>query len=108
MTTGAPPPNLTFQSTKRIMPNVHVRTNAYNAAGFIDHPLRKFGKVPHGPDIDPSHGNPKNGSIILPFVGNPAAAADKAGRGPATHVGGIAWAQGHPHTVTGRDHGADF
>ncbi len=104
MTTGAPPPNLTFQSSKRINPNIHVRTNIYNEAGFIDHPLRKFGRVPHGPhNPDPRHNN-----VILPFVGNPAAAADKAGQGPATHVGGIAWAQGHPHTVTGRDHGADF
>lgn len=107
MTTGAPPPNLTFMSTKRIVPNLHVKTNAYNAAGFIDHPLAKFGRIPRGPH-EPNHGDPRGGPIILPFIGNPAAAADKAGKGPATHVGGSAWDIGHPHTVTGREHGADF
>lgn len=93
-------------STKRINPNVHVRTHSFNAAGFIDHPLAKFGRIPKG--NEPGHGDPRGGSIILPFVGNPAAAADHAGKGPATHIGGSAWDIGHPHTVTGRAHGADF
>lgn len=95
MTTGAPPNNISFMSTKRIQPNVHVRTHIYNEAGFIDHPLSKFGRVPAG-------------GVILPYVGNPAAGASAAGSGPATHIGGSAWDIGHPHTVTGRDNGANY
>lgn len=94
MTTGAPPPNWTFQSSKRIIPSVNIQPRLYNAAGVIPHPLEHFGQV----------GGAKlmNDMARLPVT-------VIAGDGPTLAPGGVAWSGlGHPHTINGREPGTNY
>ena len=89
MTTGAPPDNVSFMSTKRIMPSVSVQTKLYNEAGFIPHPLQHFGQAASG--------------------SNPAAGAPRNPAGNTGNIpGGFAWQAGHPHTINGREPGSNY
>lgn len=48
MTTGAPPPNYFFMSSKRIAPSYHVGPRTYSENGYVPHPLQVFGRVGGG------------------------------------------------------------
>lgn len=61
MTTGAPPPNFVFNSSKNIAPSFSVQPRLYNEAGFIPHPLQHFGS-PGG--ALPSQSTPPAGSTV--------------------------------------------
>jgi hypothetical protein len=84
MATGAPPPNQTFQSSKRIAPSVHIGPRSYNNFGIVPHPMEIMGQVPQN----------TAGAFTAP-----------AGTGPNLTPGGQTWDMGGPHTVHGRDIG---
>lgn len=88
MTTGAPPPNFRFVSSKRIAPSWHVPTASYNAAGYIEHPLAFFGRVggahtePVFPPDSAGHiasANPPNAGVTGLGIGGPAMNAGGGG-----------------------------
>ncbi len=89
MTTGAPPPNMTFdfQSSKRIPPSFTVQTRLYNEAGFIPHPLQQFGRAG---GVMPGTGRPPVAGVTGNAIGMPAFQA--AGT----------------HTINGREPGNNF
>lgn len=89
MTTGAPPPNLTFdfQSSKRIPPSFTVQQRLYNEAGFVPHPLQQFGRA----------GGVSNDMGRVPVAGVTGLAPGM----PAFQAGGT-------HTINGRDPGTLF
>ncbi len=101
MTTGAPPPNYYFLSSKNILPHYTVQPQLYNAAGYVEHPLQKFGQVGGaglhfaGPGdtiqpIFPDHGAGSQAAFAPPDAGS-------TGNGP----GQMDYYIGHPYTING-------
>ena len=89
MTTGAPPPNLTFdfQSSKRIPPSFTVQTRLYNEAGYIAHPLQQFGRP---------------GGVVSGYARVPVAGVTGLAPGmPAFQAAGT-------HTINGREPGTNY
>lgn len=79
---GQVPSNLTFTSSRDIKPMLSVQPILYNEAGFIAHPLQRFGR--------PGGVQPR--TQIAGTTGNA--------------VGGIAWDMGHPHLINGKQPGS--
>lgn len=77
MTTGAPPPNLTFAPSAKILPSIRVQPMLYNAQGYVEHPLQQFGRP---------------GGVLF---------SDKntAGVGSVTVPGGFAWPMAGTHEI---------
>lgn len=80
MTTGAPPPNLTFAPSAKILPSVRVQKMLYNSAGYVEHPLQQFGRP--------------GGALFHKM--------DIAGSGAETVPGGFAWPMAGTHEIVGR------
>ena len=78
---GAPPPNYTFTPSAKILPHIVVKPFLYNEAGYVEHPLQRFGRA---------------GGVGFQANSVPA------GVGAETVPGGFAWNMAGTHEIITR------